>query len=77
MTRTTSTTGKTPNAHDILLCINTGEKQATPAIREFMDEGTVMKGGRFAFWNDQFYFKTQAENGGAFSRRPAGARQYP
>ena len=23
------------NAHDILLCINTGEKLATPALREF------------------------------------------
>jgi DNA polymerase III subunit alpha len=52
---------KDSNAHDILLCINTGEKQSTPAIREFVEEGTVMKNGRFAFWNDQFYFKTQAE----------------
>ncbi|MFM8373495.1 MAG: DNA polymerase III subunit alpha [Bacteroidota bacterium] len=61
---------KDSNAHDILLCINTGEKQATPAIREFMDEGTVMKGGRFAFWNDQFYFKTQAEMGALFHDVP-------
>lgn len=52
---------KDANAHDILLCINTGEKQSTPAIREFAEEGAVMKNGRFAFWNDQFYFKTQAE----------------
>lgn len=58
------------NAHDILLCINTGEKQATPAIREFVEEGTVMKGGRFAFWNDQFYFKTQAEMGELFKDVP-------
>jgi DNA polymerase-3 subunit alpha len=58
------------NAHDILLCINTGEKQATPAIREFAEEGTVMKGGRFAFWNDQFYFKTQAEMGALFKDVP-------
>ncbi|MCB0543297.1 MAG: DNA polymerase III subunit alpha [Lewinellaceae bacterium] len=58
------------NAHDILLCINTGEKQATPAIREFVEEGTVMKGGRFAFWNDQFYFKTQAEMGELFKDIP-------
>ena len=58
------------NAHDILLCINTGEKQATPAIREFVEEGTVMKGGRFAFWNDQFYFKTQAEMGALFKDVP-------
>ncbi|MBK8920450.1 MAG: DNA polymerase III subunit alpha [Saprospirales bacterium] len=58
------------NAHDILLCINTGEKQATPAIREFVEEGAVMKGGRFAFWNDQFYFKTQAEMGQLFQDLP-------
>jgi len=62
---------KDSNAHDILLCINTGEKQATPAIREFMEEGTTMKGGRFAFWNDQFYFKTQAEMGALFKDVPA------
>jgi DNA polymerase-3 subunit alpha len=61
---------KDSNAHDILLCINTGEKQATPAIREFAEEGTVMKGGRFAFWNDQFYFKTQAEMGNLFKDVP-------
>jgi DNA polymerase-3 subunit alpha len=61
---------KDANAHDILLCVNTGEKQATPAIREFVEEGTVMKGGRFAFWNDQFYFKTQAEMGALFGDVP-------
>ncbi len=61
---------KDSNAHDILLCINTGEKQATPAIREFMEEGTVMKNGRFAFWNDQFYFKTQAEMTALFKDVP-------
>ncbi len=58
------------NAHDILLCINTGEKQATPAIREFIEEGATVKGGRFAFWNDQFYFKTQAEMGELFKDVP-------
>ncbi|MCK6692593.1 MAG: DNA polymerase III subunit alpha, partial [Thermoanaerobaculia bacterium] len=58
------------NAHDILLCINTGEKQATPAIREFIEEGAVVKGGRFAFWNDQFYFKTQEEMGRLFQDVP-------
>jgi len=61
---------KDSNAHDILLCVNTGEKQATPAIREFVEEGTIMKGGRFAFWNDQFYFKTQAEMGKLFGDVP-------
>ena len=58
------------NAHDILLCVNTGEKQATPAIREFVEEGTTTKGGRFAFWNDQFYFKTQAEMSALFKDVP-------
>ncbi len=61
---------KDSNAHDILLCINTGEKQSTPAIREFVEEGTVMKNGRFAFWNDQFYFKTQAEMNQLFADLP-------
>ena len=61
---------KDANAHDILLCVNTGEKQATPAIRAFVEEGTIMKGGRFAFWNDQFYFKTQAEMGQLFGDIP-------
>lgn len=49
------------NAHDILLCINTGEKQATPALREFTDDDVSVKNKRFAFANDQFYFKTTAE----------------
>lgn len=46
------------NAHDILLCINTGEKQSTPAVREFNDDDLNMKNKRFAFPNDQFFFKT-------------------
>src|SRR6185437_8275880 len=41
------------SAHDILLCVNTGELQSTP-----VGDG---KGYRFGFPNDQFYFKTQAE----------------
>jgi DNA polymerase-3 subunit alpha len=49
------------NAHDILLCINTGEKQSTPAMREFTDDDVSMKNKRFAFPNDQFYLKTTAE----------------
>ena len=49
------------NAHDILLCINTGEKQATPAMREFTDDDVLVKNKRFAFPNDQFYFKKTAE----------------
>lgn len=49
------------NAHDILLCINTGEKVTTPALREFADDDINMKDKRFAFPNDQFYFKKTAE----------------
>jgi DNA polymerase-3 subunit alpha len=49
------------NAHDILLCINTGEKLSTPALREFSDDDIHVKNKRFAFPNDQFYFKTTEE----------------
>lgn len=50
------------NAHDILLCINTGEKQSTPAFRgDFSDDDVNVKNMRFAFANNQFYFKTTAE----------------
>ncbi|NUM31843.1 MAG: DNA polymerase III subunit alpha [Bacteroidetes bacterium] len=41
------------NAHDILLCVNTGDLQSTPK-----GEG---KGQRFGFSNDEFYFKTKKE----------------
>jgi len=58
------------NAHDILLCINTGEKQSTPTNKEFTDDDTQMKGKRFAFFNDQFYFKSQAEMNALFSDIP-------
>src|SRR6186997_53433 len=49
------------NAHDILLCINTGEKQSTPALREFTDDDVMAKNKRFAFPNNQFYFKNTSE----------------
>ncbi len=49
------------NAHDILLCINTGEKQATPKMKDFGDDDMMSKGKRFAFYNDQFYFKKSEE----------------
>jgi DNA polymerase-3 subunit alpha len=58
------------NAHDILLCINTGEKQATPALREFTDDDVLAKNKRFAFPNDQFYFKTGAEMTKVFEDLP-------
>lgn len=49
------------NAHDILLCINTGEKQATPGFDDFINDDLAVKNRRFKFPNDQFYFKTTAE----------------
>ena len=58
------------NAHDILLCINTGEKQATPAMREFSDDDVNMKNKRFAFPNDQFYLKTTQEMSKVFADLP-------
>jgi len=54
------------NAHDILLCVNTGDMQSTPIATD--EEGG--KGYRFGFPNDQFYFKTQAEMGKLFSDLP-------
>lgn len=59
------------NAHDILLCINTGEKQSTPALREFSDDDVSVKNKRFAFPNDQFYLKTTAEMTKLFEDIPA------
>ncbi|HEX5001522.1 MAG TPA: DNA polymerase III subunit alpha [Bacteroidia bacterium] len=58
------------NAHDILLCINTGEKQSTPTLKEFSDDDALIKGKRFAFYNDQFYFKTPEEMSRVFSDLP-------
>ena len=49
------------NAHDILLCINTGEKQATPGYDDFSNDDANSKSRRFKFPNDQFYFKTTEE----------------
>ncbi|MFT3675398.1 MAG: DNA polymerase III subunit alpha [Chitinophagaceae bacterium] len=58
------------NAHDILLCINTGEKISTPAMRDFADDDVNIKGKRFAFPNDQFYFKKTAEMSKVFADLP-------
>lgn len=49
------------NAHDILLCINTASLQSTPTVKDFSDDDVSVKGRRFAFANDQFYFKTTEE----------------
>jgi DNA polymerase III subunit alpha len=58
------------NAHDILLCINTGEKFATDKQTEFTDDDVSSKNKRFAFPNDQFYFKTTAEMSKVFHDLP-------
>ncbi|NSL85501.1 DNA polymerase III subunit alpha [Chitinophaga sp. Mgbs1] len=58
------------NAHDILLCINTGEKKSTPTNKEFSDDDVSMKNRRFAFYNDQFYFKTTEEMSALFHDLP-------
>lgn len=59
------------NAHDILLCINTGEKQSTPSAKDIDDDDTAnKKGKRFAFYNNQFYFKTTGEMTKLFSDVP-------
>ena len=49
------------NAHDILLCINTGEKQSTPGFDDFVNDELQVKNRRFKFPNNQFYFKSPDE----------------
>ena len=49
-------------AHDILLCVNTGDKMSTPK--------GYGKGYRFGFPNSNFYFKTQAEMAELFKDVP-------
>ncbi|MDO6430178.1 DNA polymerase III subunit alpha [Flavitalea sp. BT771] len=58
------------NAHDILLCINTGEKQSTPGFDDFVNDDANIKNRRFKFPNDQFYFKTTEEMSKLFSDIP-------
>jgi DNA polymerase-3 subunit alpha len=58
------------NAHDILLCINTGEKQSTPGFDDFVNDEVQIKNRRFKFPNDQFYFKTTDEMSKLFSDIP-------
>ncbi len=58
------------NAHDILLCINTGEKQSTPGFDDFVNDEIQQKNRRFKFPNDQFYFKTTEEMSKLFSDIP-------
>jgi len=58
------------NAHDILLCINTGEKQSTPGYDDFVNDDAHVKNRRFKFPNNNFYFKTAAEMQTLFSDVP-------
>lgn len=57
------------SAHDILLCINTGSKVNDPKASDFAEDG-VSKSGRFAFANDEFYFKKQDEMNALFQDIP-------
>ncbi len=57
------------NAHDILLCINTGARQADPSFKD-VDDNSDVKGKRFAFYNDQFFFKTQNQMAELFHDLP-------
>ena len=50
------------NAHDILLCVKEGEKQATPIGRG--------RGFRYGFPNQEYYFKTQEEMKSLFQDVP-------
>ncbi|HAH60370.1 MAG TPA: DNA polymerase III subunit alpha, partial [Bacteroidales bacterium] len=57
-------------AHDILLCVNTAEKRSTPTSKDYSDDESAGRGTRFAFYNDQFYFKTTAEMSQLFADIP-------
>ena len=50
------------NAHDILLCVKDGEKQATPIGRG--------RGYRYGFPNQEYYFKSPEEMNSLFSDLP-------
>ncbi|MEK9603962.1 MAG: DNA polymerase III subunit alpha [Flavobacteriaceae bacterium] len=56
------TTKAEANAHDILLCVKEGEKQATPIGRG--------RGFRFGFPNQEYYFKSQSEMKALFADLP-------
>ncbi len=59
------------NAHDILLCINTGAKQGDAKLKEAgIDDDVQSRDKRFAFYNDQFYFKTSEEMATLFKDIP-------
>ena len=54
-------------AHDVLLCVNTGEFKSK---RIWKGNGSGSKEYRFGFPNDQFYFKSQQEMGELFKDVP-------
>jgi DNA polymerase-3 subunit alpha len=54
------------NAHDILLCVNTGDLKSTPIATD--EEGG--RGYRFGFPNDQFFFRTTEQMGKVFADLP-------
>lgn len=58
------------DAHDILLCVNTNELRSTPALRDYNDEEVSVKGKRFAFYNDQFFFKNTLQMSDTFHDLP-------
>ena len=55
------------NAHDILLCVNTGEFQSKPVWK---GSGFGGKEYRFGFPNNEFFFKSQKEMGELFADVP-------
>ncbi|MGB1450701.1 MAG: DNA polymerase III subunit alpha, partial [Marinirhabdus sp.] len=57
------------NAHDILLCVKDGEKQATPIGRG--------RGYRYGLPNNEYYFKTQAEMKALFKDLPEAIANIP
>ena len=60
------------NAHDILLCINTNEKQATPIARDDDDDDFLpgKRNTRFGFSGTDFYFKNTAQMTALFADIP-------
>lgn len=47
------------NAHDILLCVNTGEKQSTPSTKEFSDDDIEIKINASHFTTINSFLKPQ------------------
>lgn len=58
------------NTHDILLCVNTGEKQSTPKIGDFAIDEVDNRNTRFGFYNNEFYFKNTGEMKQLFAENP-------